>query len=70
MADGQRFGAHRDAATSQNGSRNFKTTAIGISTFLNEMLFPKFSENRASLRRYGALSRRDGALSRSRARSA
>jgi hypothetical protein len=39
MADGQRFGAHRDAATSQDGSRKFKTTAIGISTFLNEVLF-------------------------------
>jgi hypothetical protein len=41
MADGQRFGAHRDAATSQDGSRKFKTTAIGMSTLLNEVLFPQ-----------------------------
>jgi hypothetical protein len=43
MADGQRFGAHRDAATSQDGSRKFKTTAIGMSTFLNEVLFSQIS---------------------------
>jgi hypothetical protein len=36
-ADGQRFGADRDAATSQDGSRKFKTTAIGMSTFLNAL---------------------------------
>jgi hypothetical protein len=35
-----------------------------MSTFLNEMPFPKFSDNRASLRRDGALSRHDRALSR------
>jgi hypothetical protein len=36
-ADGQRFGA------SQDGSRKFKTTAIGMSTFLNEVLFFQIS---------------------------